>query len=136
MYLIPSTEISLFFNAIPKRTEACIPSRYEFKNSVALQLTLLNFQPFTNHHFPFLVIVESATFLSVASGPQNQSLHSCCLHIRTRNAGPNGAIIVDVRSTILKICAQFSDMLNSHYAINIHLYTLKKNFDGGKGFRP
>jgi len=105
-------------------------------NSVVLQLKLLNFQPFTNHHFHFLVIVESAIFPSVASAAQNEPLQSCCLHIRTRHFGPTGAIIVDVRSTVLKICAQFSDMLHSDYAINIHLYKLKKNFDGGKGFRP
>jgi hypothetical protein len=96
----------------------------------------LNFQPFTNHHFHFLTIVEPETFPSVASAAQNQSVHSCCLHIRTRHAGLTGAIIVDVRSTIFEICAQFSDMLNSHYAINIHLYKLETNFDGGNVFRP
>ena len=48
-------------NTIPQNTDALVPSRYEFKNSVAVKNELLYPGTFTNSHLHFLIVVESAT---------------------------------------------------------------------------
>jgi hypothetical protein len=55
------TEASLFFNTILERIDALSLSWHEIKHSVAVEIVLLYLQPFTNSHFHFFVIVESAT---------------------------------------------------------------------------
>ena len=61
MYLAGSTEVSLFFNAIPEHCDAFFPGWQEFKNSVPVWNWLLHSQPCTNSNFYFLVSVQSAT---------------------------------------------------------------------------
>lgn len=61
----------------------------------------------------------------------------CYLHIRPRCARTTGAIFVlDVRSTVFKFPAPFSDKLHSRYVIVLPLYQITLNFDGGNLFRP
>jgi hypothetical protein len=59
MLLIYSTEISLYFNIIPKHTDAFVPSWHKFKNSVLVEIGLLHSQPFTKGHFHFFITVEN-----------------------------------------------------------------------------
>jgi hypothetical protein len=61
MWLICSTEISLYFNTIPEHIDAFVPSWHEFKNSIAVEIRSLHWQPFTNSHFHFFVFVELST---------------------------------------------------------------------------
>jgi hypothetical protein len=55
-----STEVSPFFNLIPKHNDAFVSPWQEFNNSVMGEIWLLHSQPFTNSHFHFLMIVERA----------------------------------------------------------------------------
>jgi len=59
------------FNTIPQHTAAFVPSWHEFKISDAVEIGIVHSQPLTNNHFPFFILVQSATSLSrVASAAQ------------------------------------------------------------------
>jgi hypothetical protein len=49
-----------YFSTHPEHIDAFIPSCYDFKNSVAVEIGLLHSQPFTSSHFCFFIIVEPA----------------------------------------------------------------------------
>jgi len=61
MQLIYSAELSLFIIIILKHTYAAVLYWYWFKNSVMTEIRPLYLQPFTNSHFHFPIILESAT---------------------------------------------------------------------------
>jgi hypothetical protein len=44
---------SLFFSILPEHIDAFVPYWHEFKNSVAVEISLLHSQPFTNIHLHF-----------------------------------------------------------------------------------
>jgi hypothetical protein len=51
---------TIIFKIIPGHTDALTPSWHEFKNSVMVEIGVLQWQTFMNSHFHFLIIVESA----------------------------------------------------------------------------
>jgi hypothetical protein len=96
MWLIYSTEVSLFFNIIPEHIDALAPSWHEFKNFVAVEIGLLHSQPFTNSHFHFFVTVETGDLPSVASEAQT-------------NGSPTGQSAATYRKTKCLINTKVTD---------------------------
>jgi hypothetical protein len=61
MYLTYSTQISLFFNTIPKQSDGFLPSWYTFQNSMAVENRFMYLQLLSNSHFHFFITVKSTT---------------------------------------------------------------------------
>jgi hypothetical protein len=58
MWLIYSTEVSLFFRLVPEHTDVFVP---RVQNFVAVEIGFLYSQQFTYSHSNFFITVESAT---------------------------------------------------------------------------
>lgn len=116
-----------------------------------VETRLLHLTPLTHIRVHLFFIVESVTskaccgkvclitqYVSqskenvkcVSSVFQILCLHLCCIQVHPCTELTCSVIIIDVQSTIFKLSAPISDMLHSHYAINVHLCKLVENFNG------
>ena len=97
-----------FFNII------CICPFAEVKNSVEMKVRLLHSQPFTDRHICFLILWDWWPHKCCLAA-KNHFPALCFAYILPGYAGKTSAImiILDVFSSILKLSAQFSNVLYS-----------------------
>jgi len=66
-------KLPFFFNIIPEDIHAFVQPQQEFKNSPALEISLLHSKPFINNHFHFHFIVKCATSKVLLQQPEQYS---------------------------------------------------------------
>jgi hypothetical protein len=98
---------------------------------IALAFTAIHKQQFSHPHYCGI-----GSLPNVASVFQNQYPYSCCFHSPLSDGLIHAVIIMDVCLAIFKPCAPFYDMLQSHYAITIHLCQVAAILYGGSVFLP
>ena len=107
IYLIYSTQISPFFNTIPKQTDKIHSSWYTFKNYTAAENGFLHLQPLTNSHFHFLFLIFVVPCIM---------LYNC----EISPTGCNNCVLFFAMALLYTFRATFSPIIRSTYAVYGH----------------